>query len=100
MKSIIVYEFMIRDLKLQGIKLLLYALIYSFSQFGQGFFCSDKVVCSFLGISRSQYYACRKLLLDEGFIYYKGDHLYTYSCSLVDEDLEELIRIAKTPWVD
>ena len=48
MKSIIIYSFMINELKLKGVELLYFALIYSFSQFGQNYFADDKPSCNFL----------------------------------------------------
>lgn len=101
MKSIIIHEFMIKDLYLSGVKLLLYALIYSFTQFGQGFFVSDKVVCSFLHISRSQYFAAKKSLIDRQLVVCdpKSNKLYCARCvmdeDLNNEELAEAIRLAR-----
>ena len=99
MKSIIIHEFMIRELKLSGVKLLLFALIYSFSQFGSGFFVKDKIVCQYLGISRSQYYSAKKDLIINNYVVEKDNKLYSsvmdWDHYIDDKDLQEAIRLAR-----
>lgn len=101
MKSIIIHSFMINELKLKGVELLYFALIYSFSQFGQYYFADDKTTCSFLNISRAQLFRVRSSLINKGFIISSDKGLI---CPLrsdyLDENLSDLIRIAKTPWLD
>lgn len=103
MKSIIIYSFMIKDLKLKGLELLIYALIYSFSQFGQKCYMTAETIADVVGCSRSQVFRVIKVLLAVHFI----DYDHGYFCrhmEHIDEDLKnklnEMIRIAKTPWLD
>lgn len=104
MKSIIIYSFMIKDLKLKGSELLVYALIYSFCQFGQHCFMSPERISLELGISRSQVFRSLKTLFGKGFIIQSLAGLYINKREDLDSDsrveLEKLIKICKTPWID
>lgn len=104
MKSIIIYSFMIKDLKLQGSELIIYALIYSFCQFGQSCFMRPDKMAIELGLSRSQVFRSIKSLLAKGFIFSAFDGLYIHKREDTDFDsrveLERLIKICKTPWLN
>lgn len=101
MKSIIIHSFMINDLKLKGVELLYFALIYSFSQFAQNYFADDKTTCAFLNISRAQLFRVRSSLINKGLINSSDKGLSCPLCTdYLEENLSELIRIAKTPWLD
>lgn len=100
MKSIIVHDYMIKDLKLKGFELLIYSVINSFSEFGQICFVKDKTFCEFLGCSRSQFYKARSALLYKGLIISVDNGFITFDKKENDIQLEEMIRIAKTPWLD
>lgn len=102
MKTIIIFQFMVKDLKLKGLELLIYALIYSFTQYGQKCFMSAESIADAVGCSRSQVFRVLKTLHTAHFIDYDDG----YICRLNDadypeisKDLEEQIRIAKTPWL-
>lgn len=104
MKSIIIFDFMIKDLNLKGSELLIYALIYSFSQFCQVCFMKPETMAKCLGLSRSQVYRAIDILKRRNFIYYRDNGLMA-NCNdiysdAIDETLENMIRIAKTPWLD
>lgn len=104
MKTIVIFEFMIKELKLSGINLLLYALIYGFSQFDQRCYMSVENICKTLGCSRAQFFRAKHILFSRDLIVYdnEGAMLTNNSDAIFDEfkeNLEETIRIAKTPWV-
>ena len=104
MKSIIVYSFMIKDLKLKGSELIVYSLIYSFSQFGQRCFMSPENIAFELGLSRSQVFRAIKSLRANGLIFYNFDVFSINKREDLDHssksELESLIKICKTPWID
>lgn len=104
MKSIIIYSFMTNQLKLRGVELLLYALIYSFTQFGCGCCASVDVICEFLGCSRSQFFKAKKELISLKLVVASDKYMFTLHSEQKDpekfEDLEEAIRLAKVPWLD
>lgn len=104
MKSIIIFTFMIKDLHLKGAELLIYALIYSFSQFGQVCYMKADTMAQELGLSRSQVFRCLSSLLKKDLITYNGSAYLTYTRDFYDmeaaDDLERMIKIAKTPWLD
>lgn len=105
MKSIIIQEFMLKELHLKGYELLFYAVVFSFSTFGQSCFVSEKTFCNFLDISRSQFYKVRSSLLLKKLIRFdeSGKGLIIYNSQFLsykNEDLDELVRIARTPWLD
>lgn len=105
MKSIVVFSFMIKDLKLKGSELLIYALIYSFSQFDQVCFMKPDTMAKSLGLSRSQVFRAISSLSKRRLIGgCCAEGLFVISNDSVDKNLEdnlaEMIRIAKTPWLD
>lgn len=104
MKSIIIFSFMVKDLKLKGAELLIYALIYSFSQFGQVCYMKPETIATELGLSRSQVFRCLSSLLKKDFLTYNGSAYLTNNRDFydyeTDAELERMIKIAKTPWLD
>lgn len=108
MKSIIVHDWMLKDPRLSGIKLLIYAVVYGFVSLGHSCFLSAQCWIDFLGCSRSQLYKALKeltlagiLIADKNGAFYAVDIFYEpVLCSYDSKtDLDEMIRIAKTPWV-
>lgn len=111
MKTVVIYEFMIKELKLKGLELLFFALVYSFAQFDSQLFAKVETICEFLDCSRSQFYEVRKSLINkklisliEGSYIIKCDAYYSYFGQHLsvesNEKLNELVRIAKTNWLD
>lgn len=104
MKSIIIYSFMTKELKLKGVELLLYALIYSFTQFGCGCCASVDIICDFLGCSRSQFFKAKKELISSRLVVASDKYMFTLHSEQKDaersQELEEAIRLAKVPWLD
>lgn len=102
MKTIIIFDWMIKDLKLSGVELLLYALIHGFSQHDQVCFMLEKTYLDALGCSRAQYYRARSALLSKNLIDEFENGLITRQAlkNLDDDELQNMIRIAKTPWLD
>lgn len=100
MKSIIIHDYMIKDLKLKGFELLIYAVVNSFTQFNKVCFVKDKIFCSFLGCSRSQFFKARSSLINKGLLICIDEGFITYENKEYDMEFEELYRIAKTPWLD
>lgn len=108
MKSIIIYDWMLSDPRLPGIKLLIYAVVYSFISLGSSCFLSSDSWIAFLHCSKSQFYKAKKELIKDGVLIVAQDGRIV-SCNLKYEpfikdskfkdDLNEMIRIAKTPWV-
>lgn len=97
MKSIIIHDWMLSK-GLKGIPLLIYAVIYSFVSFGQECYVSEKKFLEFLGCSRSQFYKARAALIHQRFVDFNGS-IYSLVDISIDDNIEELTRIAKTPWV-
>ncbi len=65
----LVYGWMINRLKLKGVKLNLYAVIYGFSQDGDDEYTGTmKYLCDFCGGSRTTVTKALKELVDEGLI--------------------------------
>lgn len=104
MKSIVIFTFMITELKLKGAELLVYALIYSFTQFGQVCFMKNTKIADGLGISRAQVFRVISSLLKKNLITCNGEGFYANNRDFYDyeseADLERMIKIAKTPWLD
>lgn len=104
MKTIVIYEFMLKEFKLSGLELLLYALIYSFTQFGVGCCVSPDKICDFLLCSRSQYFKVKKELIRKGLVVASDKYMFTLHSEQKNPDksldLEEAIRLAKVPWLD
>ena len=69
-KFFIVYDFMIKDLKLSGYELLLYALIYSYTNNTNEkcFWGSQEYVARCLGTHRQRINVCLKKLVEKGLV--------------------------------
>lgn len=104
MKTIIIYQFMIKDLKLSGIELLLYALVYGFSSHGSSCFLNERGYCNSLGCSRSQFFRAKSSLFQKNLLISSDSGLMCNTADFYAPDLsdrlDEMIRIAKTPWLD
>lgn len=77
---IVIHDFMIKDLKLKGYSLLVYAMMFSFYVNSSGVYTTftDEMVKSMCGVSRRQYYDVAKNLISRGLV-----HFGTSNCILV-----------------
>lgn len=72
-----VYEFMTRDLGLQGVQLLLYARIFGFSDSDDGegsFYESRRSTADYLGVTERAVTKCLKALVEKGLVLECGRH--------------------------
>ena len=63
-----IHNFMIDDLKLDGVPLKVYALIYSFTKAGNDCHGSVDYICERVGASRTSVKSAIKKLLEKGYI--------------------------------
>lgn len=108
-KVLVLHDFMLKDKKLKGSRLLVYALIYSYSQIPNStFYCSYKHASSFLGISKSSYFEALQWLIDNKYLTSDYDvsellhnhHVITSDVSpMWNKTIEETIKIAQYKWV-
>ena len=63
-----IHNFMIDDLKLDGVPLKVYALIYSFTRIGSNFHGSIDYICQRTGASYKAVHSALKLLVEKGYI--------------------------------
>lgn len=72
---IVVYRFMLRDLKLKGIPLLLYARVYGFHRSGLTYYESRPAAARALSTTPRSLIRAVNELADRGLIVCTGDHL-------------------------
>lgn len=106
-KVLVLHDFMLKDSKLKGSRLLVYALIYGFITNCDSFTMSPQKVCDFLGIKKTSFYEAIKFLTDNNYLLCNGSKisLYDYNnvidkAGCIDEFNEETIKIARFKWVN
>ncbi len=65
----IIYDFMVEKLKLSGITLLVYALVYSFSKSGDDCYGTLDYIAKRVGASRTSVYRSLKELVKNGYLF-------------------------------
>lgn len=110
-KVLVLHDFMLKDEKLKGTKLLVYAFIYSYCQIPESrYIVSWKNAIKFLGISKSSYFDSLQWLIDNEYISPGEFQLINDMPLTVMQDNinlkkyasmndEEIIKIARTRWV-
>lgn len=71
MKSIIIYDWMLKHPDLNGYKLLIFAVVYHFTSLGSGCFIGLKSWLDLLDCSRSQFFKARTELVSLGLLDFK-----------------------------
>ena len=75
-KYICIQEFMVRDLGLKGNELIVYALIYGFSQDGEQFFSGSlSYIANWINASKSTAQSIIKSLLKKGLLVKKDNYI-------------------------
>ena len=110
-KVLVLHDFMLKDKKLKGAKLLVFAFIYSYAQIpNSSYLVSWSNAIKFLGISKSAYFDALKWLLDNNYLKNDFSHIYgTVFHGFSDKTLntskfanyssDELCKIARYKWV-
>lgn len=75
-RYICIQEFMVRDLGLKGNELIVYALLYGFSQDGEQYFSGSlKYIADWINASKSTAQSVIKSLLEKGFLVKKDNYV-------------------------
>lgn len=110
-KVLLLHDFMLKDEKLKGTKLLVYAFIYSYCQIPESrYIVSWRNAIKFLGISKSSYFDSLQWLIDNEYISPGEFHLIDDSpLTIIENNInlkkyadmtsEEMVKIARTKWV-